>query len=354
MSLDPKQIDDLVALTDQKFVKKWAFLDLQTDITDFVAVRELLGKHKTTFEGGLDWEFEASVDHNHSARFTGLYDNDGGSVTDTFIKGKVAPRFIDANYIYDIREPVFQRGGLAIVDYLKTKYLSMRLSYLDLLEKTLWGKPADATDEKTPYGLAFWITKQSNANASGHATGAFDGLDPAGFPLGRAGISSTNQPRWANWAAQYENVSKADLVQKMRRASRKIAFRSPISHATPDVGKMGNGIYVGDAVIGALEEILEAQNMNLGNDVASKDGKTLFKGTPVTYAPMLDNDSTDPVYMVDWKWMALGMMGGWAERVSAPREVPGKHNVRQVFLDSGVNMVCTDLRRQAVIHKALS
>lgn len=353
MALMPKQIDDLVALTDQKFVKKWAYLDLQTDITDFVAVRELLGKHKTTFQGGLDWEFEASVDHNHSARFTGLYDNDGGSVADTFIKGKVGPRFIDANYIYDLREPVFQRGGLAIVDYLKAKYLSMRLSYLSLLEETLWGKPADASDEKTPYGLAFWITKQSNADAATHPDGAFDGKDPAGFPQGRAGISTAKQPRWANWAAQYDSVSKEDLVQKMRRATRKIAFRSPISHAQPDIGKMGNGIYVSDGVIGVLEQILEQQNMNLGNDIAPKDGRVLFKGTPVTYAPKLDADASEPIYMVDWKWLVLGMMGGWAERVSAPREVPGKHNVRQVFLDSGVNMVCTDLRRQAVIHKAL-
>ena len=344
MSLDPHQIDDLVKLTHEKLIKKWAYLDLQTDITDFVAIRELLGKHKKTFDGGLDWEFDVSTDHNHSARFTGLYDNDGGSINDTFVKGKVSPRFVDANYIYDVREAVFQRGGTAIVDYLKAKYLSMRLSYLELLEEALWGKPADLTDDKTPYGIAFWITK-------GLTTG-FTGLDPVGFPTGRAGISSTNVPRWANWSDTYSEVSKGDLLAKMRKAVRKTNFRSPISHSQPDIGRNGNGIYVGDDVIGTFEELLEAQNMNLGNDLAPKDGRALFKGTPVTHAPRLDDDSSDPIYLIDWKWMALGMMSGWAEKVSPPKEVAGKHNVRRVFLDSGVNLACTNLRRQAVLYKA--
>lgn len=352
--LTPDEITDLVKLTQVNLIKRGAFLNLMTDLTDYVAVRELWKKHQKVFAGGLDWEFDAVTDHNHSARFVGLYENDGATLNDATTKGKVGPRFVDANYVFDVREKIFQRPAIEIVNYVRTKYLRMLTSFYELMEPALWGKPEDATDKKTPYGIAYWVTKQSNADAQTNANGGFDGKNPTGFSEGRAGISSSAYPRWANWACQYAEVSKADLVRKMRRAVRKTAFRSPISHAEPTVGGTGNGIYAGDNVIHVFEEILEAQNMNLGNDLASKDGKTMFKGHPIVYAPYLDDDSTDPIYMLDWKSLALGVMEGWQQHVSAPTVVAGKHNVRAVFLDAGVNMICTNLRKQAVFHKALS
>jgi hypothetical protein len=114
---------------------------------------------------------------------------------------------------------------------------------------------------------------------------------------------------------------------------------------------MRNGIYTNDTVIGLLEELLETQNMNLGNDIASKDGRTVFKSTPITYAPKLDDDSTDPVYMLDWKWLSVGVLAGWENNLSSPYMVPGKHLVRRVDLDASLNMICTDLRHQAVLSK---
>jgi hypothetical protein len=92
--------------------------------------------------------------------------------------------------------------------------------------------------------------------------------------------------------------------------------------------------------------------MNLGNDMASKDGRTLFKGTSVTYAPYLDADVADPVYMLDWKWMGLGVLSGWENQLSKPYKVPNMHLVERVDLDCSLQMACTNLRRQAVISKA--
>ena len=41
MSLTPHQIDDLVLLTQRRLIKEGAFTDLQSDLTDYVGVREL-------------------------------------------------------------------------------------------------------------------------------------------------------------------------------------------------------------------------------------------------------------------------------------------------------------------------
>lgn len=342
MGIPQNQIDDLVLATQDKLIQKGAFVDMQTDLTDHVAVREMWQAKTKQFEGGLDWTFQIQMDHNHSARTVGMYEQDASSLTDTLVEGKVGPRHVNAHYIYDQREPAFQRGGLEITNLVKTRYTGMVVSLFELMEEILWGKPVDSSDKKTPYGIAYWITRS--------ATEGFNGGNPVGFSDGRAGLSTTDYPRFANWTAQYAAITKEDLVRKMRKAHRNIKFRSPVSHANPTLS-MGNGIYTNDAVIGLMEEILEAQNMNLGNDLASKDGRTMFKSTPVTYAPYLDNDSTDPIYMLDWKWLTIGVLSGWYKNLTKPYMVPGKHLVRRVDLDASMNMVCTDPRRQAVISK---
>lgn len=337
-------IDDAVLLTQENLVRRGAFLDLQTDLTDHVAVREMWKGKKKTFSGGNDWEFQAQIDHNHSARTVGLYETDGSSLTDTMITMKVQPRHINAHYIWDKREPAFQRGNVQIVDLVKTRYVAMMVSFYELLEEILWTKPTDSTDEKTPFGVTYWVTKA--------ATEGFNGLDPSGFSSGRGEKSSTNYARWANYGAPYVSISKQDLVRKMRKGSRQTKFRSPVSHPEPVLGGMKNGIYCGDTVVGIMEEILEDQNMNLGNDLASKDGRTLFKSTPVTYAPKLDDDTSNPIYMLDWKWLAIGILAGWENQLTKPYMVPDKHLVSRTDLDVTLNMVCTNLRRQAVYHVA--
>jgi hypothetical protein len=342
MGLAYSSIDDAVLLTQNQLVQRGAFLDLQTDLTDHVAVRELWKGRQKKFEGGLDWTWNAQMDHNHSTRAVGLFENDGNSVGDTMKEAKVGIRHINASYIYDQRESAFQRGGTSIVDLVQTRYVAMMVSWYEYLEDVLWGKPTDSTDDKTPYGLAYWVVK--------NATEGFNGGNPAGFSSGAGGIDSSAYPRWANYTAKYTSISKEDLMRKMRKAARKINFRSPVSHATPSVGSMSNGIYTNDSVIGLMEETLEANNMNLGGDLI-KDDSVLFKGTPVVYAPKLDDDTTNPIYMLDWKWLAIGVMPGWENNLSAPQPVPGKHTVRRVDLDASLNMVCTDRRRQAVFYK---
>ncbi|KKM85682.1 hypothetical protein LCGC14_1286640 [marine sediment metagenome] len=342
MALQFADVDDAVLLTQQHLVKRGAFTDLQTDLQDHVLVRELWKGRKKVFSGGDPWEFEAQIDHNYSAKFVGLFETDGSALTDTMIKGTVNARHLNAHYIYDQREPAFQKGGVAIVNLVKTRYVAMMVSWFELLEATLWQQPED--DNKTPFGIAYWVTRSGSEG--------FNGGNPSNFSSGKAGISFGDQPRWANWTNQYVSVSKEDLIRKMRRAHRRTKFRSPVSHATPTLGGMKNGIYTNDDVIGLMEEQLEDQNMNLGNDLASKDGRAMFKSTPITYVSFLNDDSQDPVYMLDWKTLALGVLSGWQNQLSAPYMVPSKSKVRRVDLDSTLQMICTDLRRQAVISTA--
>lgn len=339
-------IDDAVLLTQENLIKQGAFLDLQTDLSDHVFVREMWKSRQKKFEGGHPWQFQAQMDHNYSAKAVGLYETDGSALTDTMQQGEVEPRHVNAHYIYDQREQAFQRGGKSIVDLVQTRYVAMMVSFYEKLEEYLSGKPADSDDNKTPYGLTYWVLKYDDTN------GSFYGQNPDGFTSGRAGINSETYDRWANWSASYVAVSKEDLIRKMRRGDRKTKFRSPVSHAQPDLGAMRNGKYTNDAVLGYMEEILEDQNMNLGEDLDKMGGATLFKGTPVMYVPKLDDDTSNPVYSIDWQWFAIGVLSGWENNLTKPYMVPDKHTVRRVDLDATLQAVCTNLRRQAVYYVA--
>ena len=337
-------IDDLVLLTQEKLIKRGAFVDLQTDLQDHVAVREMWKGKRKVFEGGNDWRADVQMDHNHSAKAVALYATDGSAINNTMQKAVIQPRHMNANYIYDLREPDFQRGGVATSKYVQTKYVGMMVSFFELLEEYLWTKPVDSGDELQPYGMAYWITKS--------ATEGFNGGNPAGFASGRGGLSSDDWPRWSNWTAPYTNVTDEDLVTKMSRAHRKTRFRSPVSHSQPDLGAMKNGIYTNDSVIGDLERLQRQNNTNLGSDITG-GSSPLFKSTPFTYTPYLDDDSTNPIYMLDWKWLAIGVLAGWANNLGKPEPVAGKHNVRRVDMDVSLNMVCTNLRRQAVFSTGI-
>jgi hypothetical protein len=344
MALQYSDIDDAVVSTRNLLIKQGAFVDLQSDLTDHTAVRELWKNKRKAFEGGYNWTFTAQMDHNHSFKAVGMYETDSSVMVDTLVEGSVSPRHVNAHYEYDQKHPAFQGGATKIVDFVQAKQAEMTVSFWEGLEAACWTDPG-ATDTKAIHGIPHWIVK-GTAGQEG-----FYGVNPTGYTSGCAGISSTTYPRWANYFADYTVIDEADLLRKLIKGHYAVQFRSPLNHAEPDLGKMGNGIYVNLSTIVLLEEYLKSQNMNNGTDLAFYQGRATFKGTPIVYAPYLDNDSSDPIYLIDWKWLAMGVLSGWAENQTAPYMVPGKHTVRRVDLDATMEVVCTNRRRQAVFAK---
>lgn len=341
MSLTFAQIDDAVRLTQNNFIQKGSFVDMQTDLQRHIAVEEMWGSRKTVFSGGEEWEFQVQMDHNHSAKEVGLYEQDSSALNDTMTSGTVPPRHINAHYEYDLLEKVFQRGATQIVDLIETRMTAMYVSWFEFLEGRLWTKPTDSTDTKRIFGIPYWIVKDS--------TLGFTGGNPSGFTAGAGNIDSTTYTRWKNFSGSYTTVNETDLLAKMREAHLKTEFVSPVSHKNPTFNSK-NGIYVNSDTHLALQKLFDERNMNLGSDLGGK--AVTFKGTPITYTPYLNSDASDPVYMIDWKYMTIGCQEGWEKRLTEPYMVPGKHNVRRVDLDGSVNTLCVDRRRQTVLYKA--
>ena len=335
-TLQAESIADLVALT-LKDLGKMKWTEIATDIQEHVAMKRLIRKEKVGFSSGQQLQWNLQVDHNNQARNVGLYEVDSVNVSDQAVQPTLAWRHTTTNYAYDEREIAMNAEPARIVDLLKFRRSGAMISLAERMETNFWSLPDDANDNLKPHGVPYWI----NYNATDGFTGG------AQFGSTVAGINPSTYTRWKNYWATYTNVTKDDLMTKWRKASRQTNFVSPDEHPDYNTGNR-YGYYTTDTVIGKLEELLEAQNDNLGNDLASKDGHTLFKKNPVTWAPKLDTaaaSSSDPIYGINWGVFRPIFLKGEYLKEIGPKYSPKQHRLQEVHVDCTLNFICYDRRR---------
>lgn len=344
MNLSADQIVDLVTTTQNELGRmKWT--DIATNLTEYEVLPKMLKQDKVVFDGGKGITRNAMVTDSGAAKHVGLFAVDDVNVGDVMKTFTVPWRHTTTSYAFDRREEAMNSGAQAIVDLIKVRRADAMISLAKLLESTFWGKPATSADTTTPYGLDYWIVYS--------ATTGFNGGNPTGFSDGCGGLDSTTYTRWRNYTAQYTDVTKADLIAKMRTAHRKTDFKSPVD--IPDY-RTGKGqsfrIYMNETTIAAMETLGEGQNENLGRDLAAMDGTLTFRKNPLIYIPQLDDDTGNPVYMVNWNAFFLAFLRGEYLREEKPTKASKQHTVFEVFVDLTWNTVCVDRRRQALIAKS--
>jgi len=341
-TLTTDEIADLITTT-QKNLGRMKWTDLSTDLQEYIAMPNLIKKEKVQFDGGQAIQWNFMVNSNGQARNIGLFEVDNYNVTDVMKTASIPWRHTNTNYSIDAHE-ISINGDPAtrIVDLVKVRRVAALIDLAKLMETNFWGAPSSSSDEITPYGIDYWVVK--------NATEGFNGGIPSGFS-DVAGLSPTTYPRWKNWTAQYTTVSKPDLIAKMRQASTKTMFRPPVEISDYNRGNR-YGYYTNYDVIGTMETLLENQNENLGNDLASKDGEVMFKRNPVKWVPELDSDAQDPVYGINWGVFYPVFLKGWYMKEDKARQHPNQHNVLVTDIDITYNWKCCDRRRLFIINKA--
>lgn len=341
MALSAEQIVDLVTTT-QRELGRMRWTDLTSDLQEYIALPQVLKKERVSFDSGVGIQWNVQVDHSNAAKNVGLYQVDDTNVGDTMKTANAPWRHTMTDYAFDRREISMNRSPSKIVDLVKTRRAASMISLAELMEENFWGKPVDSTDEVTPYGIDMW--------AVSNATEGFYGGNPSGFTSGVGNLSAVTYPRWRNWSATYTAISKVDLIRKWRKAGTYCRFKSPIKISDYNTGDR-YGYYTNYDVVGAIEEILEDQNDNLGNDVASKDGAAMFRRRGITWVPYLDADSTDPVIGINWGVFKPVFLRGEYMREEPPARAAKQHNVFEVFVDCTYNFICKDRRKLFRLNK---
>lgn len=344
MAIQAADLADLGRLTLNDLGKlKWT--DLTLDQQELIVMPMLMKKEKVQFDGGKGHQFNLMVSLSGNAQNIGLYQVIQPTVGETMIQGSVPWRHTTTNYSYDRRELAMNRGASQIVNLLKTRRTDAMIGLAKKMEEDFWSKPATSADTIKPFGVDYWIVKNASAG--------FNGGDPSGFTAGAAGIATATYPRWKNYTDQYVAITKDDLITRWRKAATKTAFKPPVSVEQYNRGAQRYGYYCNYTVIGALEGLLEGQNDNLGNDLASKDGEAMFRKVPVKYVPMLDStDTQQSIYGIDWSVFYPVFLQGEYMREEGPDKNPNQPSVYTVNIDTSYNWVCKDRRKQMILNIA--
>jgi hypothetical protein len=255
---------------------------------------------------------------------------------------------------YSVGELRANRGQERIHNVIEPKKRALYLRVIETMEEVFFKEP-DPEDEKTPWGLKYWMTKNSQE-------GFFGGY-PAGF-TSIAGLNLSKVPQMKNYTFTFSDISKADFVFRIRRAFRRTNWKTP----KPQAGFTGDQtdrriLLAGEELIEAVEEIGEAQNDNLGRDIApytagrvsgirtTPDGDILIRRHPLVYAEYLDADSSCPIYGFDRATFFAVVRKG-DNMVQTPFEkAPNQSRVFHSQFYHSYQFVCIDRKNNFVGYK---
>jgi hypothetical protein len=348
--LMPDQIADTINLIQKNYdKKKWVDISMPLQSYEF-ASRLFQQKGRIPEKGGTHLNWKIQTANLGNAKHSALWAIDNTGVKDLTQECEVPWSKQTTNFSYDIHEKLFHSDKTTIVEELKVRAHSMYNDYFTLMEEALWSTPTSSTqDPRPPLGIPHWVIKDATTTPAG----GLEGGDPSGFSAGAGGLSSATFDQWDNWAFGYTNVTRDDLMSKVRVACYNTSFEAP--HKFPDLTggddrRQNRWVhYTTYAVREPLERLAEDRNDNLGSDAMRYYGMVLINGNPLRAVPYLDaNDSTDPWYGIDWSNLKYVYQRGAYMQKHPPQTNSDAHTVRDVFMDCWGQFKCLNRRSMFV------
>lgn len=348
---------DLVATT-QRELGEGHFNSVAANLTDYPVATKLLrgtGDWVEEHGSGYGWERQIMYKHSGRAKMTKLDAVDNPGVDDVMGKWVFPWRHFTTDWSVERREILANRSPAKIVDLVKVRSADAMTSLYELVEEQAWSAPASSANDEDLQGIPFYVQK--------NATEGFNGGLPSGWST-IAGIDVTDAKygdKLKNYTGTYTAISKPDWKRTATSMMRQIQFKNPV--AVPEHGKVGHKyvIYINNRTATDLEEMGEAQNDNLGKDLAPYGisafgrngmGQLTFRGIELMYVPQLNSDTSDPTYFINHNKLGFVFLKGDRMHMTKIDKNPYKHNWATTYYDNTGNFECTDRRSQGVLYKA--
>jgi len=345
------QFSDLVAATLNELGPYDAVQQIAQDKQSYEVLSRWFVKDKTMLESGAQIQRNLMVGDSGAGQGPASHklptDEDEVNLTDILKQIVVPWVHAETKWMVVRQHMLVNRSPSAILNVIEANRNYAMLELHKEMERKAWGSAPAAGDKVNPWAVKYWVVQS--------ASEGFHGGSPTGNNM-IAGLDLSTLPmagQFNNWTATYGKLSPQDGMPKLRKAHRKIGFRSPITmkdYLTGSGDQMR--VYCNESSIGDFEEVLYA-NADLSlKDVASVDGLNMsFKKNPIIWIPTLDDDTNNPVYLLNHAtFMPVGLDGDYLHEEQAP--APKQHNIIQYFVDLTYNYMCIDRRRNAVLYQA--
>lgn len=337
MALTVAQCADLLAATKEEYGElRWT--DISFTLQEFYALPMLLRENKVQLDGGDYIDRQVMIDYQHNAAVAGLFEEDDVNINDQMTKTQISWRHVKTAYAIERREMLINSTPKRILNLFENRRYGMMVGFATLMETLFWTLPS-SDDGKTPFGIPYWVNKYP----SGTTTPGFTGY----LPWSATYCGGLNHANWKNYAGQYTNITRGDLLLKLRTMYMKIGFKSPVPHPEYNIGRSKQAFYMPLDELLAFEDLADDRNDNLGRDLSS--GEVTFRGRPMRWVPQLDSDSYNPIYALDWSKIYPVFLDGDYMAEEPPKPSPRSHNTIVVFMDCTYNMQCDDVRTQGVL-----
>jgi hypothetical protein len=316
------------------------FHQIAQELQEYLVLPRIMRKEKIRIQSsGIGVKETLMTSTGGTARWVGLLEEDALNINDLLTTMTVRWCRLTDNMAWERRMLLENRGQARINNVIKPQRAAMMIRMAAALEAGFFAAP-DASDVKIPWGLKYYVVK--------NATTGFNGGLPSGFST-VAGVNITTYPTFKNYTFQYTDVTKVDLIKKLRTAHRKTRWRSPVKKPGM-ISEFGERrqIFVNETTISEIEDVGEAQNENLGRDVASMDDQIVFKKHPIIWVPYLDTDTSYPIYMIDTDTIIPFILKGDYLRESDVIRSPRQHNTFESHIDLSINFIMTNRRANAV------
>jgi len=365
MSVKSSELVDFISSTLDDFPKQE--FEVAWTNQDYEACR-IMQKDRYVIDGGDQITRKVMLSNTGNARYRNYYDTDEPAVGDTLHTIRVPWTRLSTNYTFDDLEIIRNKNNAKrILDLMKVRRIDGLWSLADLIEERFWKTPTNAADELYPYGVPYYIRLMTSGTHTDGFVGQTISYQDGSDGTVCAGIDSSVEAKWRNYAAEYTEVDNA-MLKKFRLAFMYTRFKAPIFINDPgNVRNAQKRIYCDYETAADLMDLADAKDDNhKGKDVLSN--LTVDKGgdlvrinrLPVVPIPQLEgytdpvsNTAVAPIFCVDFANFVPVIHDGYWMKEGEPMVDRGQHTTFTVFLDGAHCNLCTNVKKAGfVLHKA--
>ena len=348
------QLADLIATTLPDLPKNR--FEVAFDYENYEVCNRWFREDRVDVDGGTHIERNIMLDDSGNARYVRLFQTSSINVADVQKKITIPWCQLETHWSMERREVLRNRNNAkGFIKLIKSRRVDGMISLANLIEQRAWKTPQNANDDLYPFGLPYWIC-MANAGVTGEGfIGQTARFQDGSTTTVIAGMDAAAHDKWRNYAATYTTFN-ATVIKKMRKLFTAIQFKQPMLVKDLEQGPLSNyRIYMGLDEVTEFETMAEAQNDNLGPDLAKFQGVTTFRRVPVVYIPLLDDDQYDPIYFINHnKFYPVVQEDDWLVE-SEPMSDRLQHNVITTFVDGSHQFLCTNRRvGGGVLHKPIA